>query len=84
MPIDREVADARTEVSNYVCPGTSRGAARGSKMTPDSVSRPTADHRVGKTFYMAVKGREVTDDAARAASKHPLRNSPSRDWFALY
>ena len=43
-----------------------------------------AARQLGKTFYMAVQGGEVTAEAARAVGKHPLPISPSRDWFALF
>ena len=67
-----------------VCPTTSRGAARRSKNASDLVSPWAACHRLGNTFYLAVRGREVMANSVRAVGKHPLPISPSRDWFALY
>ena len=52
-------------------------------MAPDSVSPRDARRQLGKTFYMAVQGGEVTASAAHAVGKHPGRISPSRYWFAL-
>ena len=67
-----------------VCPTTSRGAARGPKKAPDSVRPGAAARRLGKTFYMAIRGGTVMPDAARVIGEHPLPISPTRDWFALF
>ena len=67
-----------------VCPGTFRGPAWSPGMSPDSVSPRDARRQLGKTFYKAVRGGEVAADAARTVGKHPERNSPYREWFALY
>ena len=37
-----------------------------------------AGRQLGKTFYMAVRGGEVTTSAARAVGNHSLPISPSR------
>ena len=67
-----------------VCQGTFRRAVGASKMTPESVRPSSAGRQLGKTFYVAVQGREVTAEVGRAVGKHAERNSPSREWFALY
>ena len=53
-------------------------------MAPDSVSPRDARRRLGKTFYMAVRGGEVTASTARAVGNHPLPISLCRFWFALF
>ena len=55
-----------------------------SKMAPDLVSPRDARHRLGKTFHMAVPGREAMAAAGRVVGKHPLPIPPSREWFALF
>ena len=67
-----------------VGPTTSWGAARGSKVAPDSVRLGSAGRQLGKTYHMGVRGGEVTADAARIAGKHPLPISPCWEWFALF
>ena len=52
---------------------------------PAEYVRPTgAGRQLGKTFRMAVRGREVTVAVGRAVGKHPLPISPSRRRFALF
>ena len=77
---------ARSVIEEYadVCPTTSRGAARGPKKAPDSVRPGSAGRQLGKTFYMAVRGGEVTAVAGSAVGKHPGRISTSRISFALF
>ena len=53
-------------------------------MSPESVSPDGAARQLGKTCRMAVRGGKMMADAARAAGKHPLPISPSREWFALF
>ena len=67
-----------------VCPGTFRGPAWSPEMAPDSVRPRHARRHLGKTFYMAVQGGEVTADAAGAVGEHPERNSTARFSFALF
>ena len=62
----------------------SLGTERGSEKASDSVRPGSPSRRLGKTFYMPVRGGEVTADEAHAVGKHPLPISPSRDWFALF
>ena len=71
------------EVYADVCPTTSRDAARGSKMTPDSVRLSSAGRRLGKTCRLAVPNRGVPFPRDRAVAKHPLPIPPSRRRFAL-
>ena len=66
-----------------VCPGTFRGPAWSPEKAPDSVRPRHARRHLGKTFYIAVQGGEVTASVACAVAKHTLRISPSREWFAL-
>ena len=53
-------------------------------MTSESVRPGGVARQLGKTFYVAVQGREVMAEAVRAVGKHPLPISPSRFWFALF
>ena len=53
-------------------------------MAPESVRPSSAGRHLGKTSLMPVRGGEVTAAAARAMGKHPLPNSPCREWFALF
>ena len=82
-PADREEADARTAASSHVCQDTSAVIGKVPPVSPDSVRPGGAPRRLGKTFYMPVRGEEVTADAACANGKHPLLIPPCRDWFAL-
>ena len=45
---------------NSVCQGASWGTARRSKTASDSVRLGGAGRQLGKTFYMPVRGGEVT------------------------
>ena len=55
-----------------MCQGTSAGGGKASPGPAEFVSSARAGREMGKTFYMAVQGREVTAEAARAVVKHPL------------
>ena len=81
---DREEADTWTPVSHHVCQGTSAGVGKASPEPPESVRPAVPGRQLGKTFYMPVRGGEVVADAALAVGKHPLPNSPCREWFALF
>ena len=81
----RYLRGPRSVIEEYadVCPTTSRGAARGPKKTSDSVRVRDVRLQLGKTCQIVVRGGGEADVAACAVGKHPERNSPSLDWFAL-
>ena len=83
-PADREVADAWTAASNHVSQDTSAVVGKASPEPTESVSPDGAAWQLGKTSLMAVQGGRWMDVAARAVGKHPLQNSPCRDWVALF
>ena len=67
-----------------MCLAPSWGTPRGPKEASDSVRPPSPRRQLGKTFYLAVRGREVMANSVRVVGKHPLPISQSREWFALY
>ena len=84
VPADREVPDACTPASAHVCRDASAGDGKASPEPAESVRPGGTGRQLGKTPLMTVRGGEVVAAAACAVVKHPLRISPSRDWFILY